>query len=43
MEKYLADDLLVSGLTDELVKDAGKIFWEENLKSTSLISKVVRP
>lgn len=39
----LVDDLLASGLTDELMKDAGKIFWGKNLKSTNLISKVVRP
>lgn len=37
------DDLLVSGLTDELVKDIGKIFWGKNLKIMGLISKVVRP
>lgn len=43
IENNLVDDLLVSGLTEELVKDAGKILWGENLKSMSLISKIVRP
>lgn len=43
MEKGLVDDLLVSGVTYELFKDAGKVFWGKNLKSMSLISKVVNP
>lgn len=43
VENSLADDLLVSGLTDELVKDARKNFWVKNLKRMGLISKVVRP
>lgn len=37
------DDLLVSGLKEELVKDAGKFFWGKNLKSIGLISKVAKP
>lgn len=43
VENGLVDDLLVSGLTDELMKDAGKILWGKNLKSMGLIFKVVRP
>jgi hypothetical protein len=43
IENSLVDDLLVSGLTDELVKDTGKVFWGENRKSTSLISRIERP
>lgn len=43
VENGLVDDLLISGLTEELVKDAGKIFWGKNLKSMGLTSKVVRP
>lgn len=39
----LMDDLLISGLIDEWVKDAGKILWGKNIKSMGLISKVVRP
>lgn len=31
VESGLADDLLVSGLTEELVKDAGKVLWGKNL------------
>lgn len=29
----LVDDLLVSGLMKKLVKDAGKFFWGNNIKS----------
>lgn len=29
VENGLVDDLLVSGLTDEFMKDDGKIFWGE--------------
>lgn len=43
VENSLLDDLLVSGLIDELVKYAGKIFRGKNLKSMGLISKIVRP
>lgn len=43
VDNGMVDDLLISGLIDELVKDAGKIFWGKNLKSIGLISKVVRP
>lgn len=43
MENGLVNDLMVSGLTDELVKDVGQIFWGKNLKSMGLISKVVKP
>lgn len=43
VENGLVDDLMVSGLTNELVKDAGKIFRGENLKSMGLISRFVRP
>lgn len=37
------DDLLVSGPTDEMVKESGKIFWGKNLKSMGLISKISKP
>lgn len=43
VENGLVDDLLASGITDELVNSARKIFWGKNLKSMGLISKVVRP
>lgn len=43
VENGLVDELLVSGLTKELVKDAGKIFWGKNIKSMGIISKVVKP
>lgn len=39
VESGLVDDLLVSGLIEELVKDAGKVLWGENLKSVGLISR----
>ena len=39
----LVDDLLVSGLTDELVEDFGKVLWGKNLKSMGLISKISKP
>lgn len=42
VENGLVDDLMVSGLTSELVKDAGKFFWGKNLKIMGLISKVVK-
>ncbi|XP_050897261.1 uncharacterized protein LOC127104091 [Lathyrus oleraceus] len=43
VENGLVDDLLVSGLTNELMKDAGMVFWGKNLKRMGLISRVVRP
>lgn len=43
VENGLVDDLIVGGLTDELVKDVGKIFWGKNLNIIGLIYKVVRP
>lgn len=43
VENRLVGDLIVSNLTDELVKDARKIFRGKNLKRMGLISKVVRP
>lgn len=43
VENGLMDDLLISGLTKELIKDASKILWGKNFKSMGLISKVVRP
>lgn len=43
VESSLVDDLLISGLTEELVKDAGKVFWGKNLKSMDLISRFQRP
>lgn len=43
VENDIVDDLLVSGLTEELVNDARKICRGKNLKSRSLISKVVKP
>lgn len=43
VESGLVDDLLVSGLTEELVKDAGKVFWGKNLKIMGLISRFQRP
>lgn len=42
VENSLVNDLSVSGLTNELVKDTGKIFWGKNLKSMDIISRVVR-
>lgn len=42
VESGMMDDLLVSGLTKELVKDVGKVFWGKNLKSMGLISKFQR-
>ncbi|XP_050890337.1 uncharacterized protein LOC127095731 [Lathyrus oleraceus] len=42
VENGLVDDLLVGGLTDELVKDVGKIFWGKNINSIGLIYNVVR-
>lgn len=41
-ENGLVDDLLFSGLTNELVNDARKVFWGKNLKSTGLISRIKR-
>lgn len=43
VENGVVDDLLFSGLTEELVKDARKVLWGKNLKSTSFISKFRRP
>lgn len=43
MESGLVDDLLVSGLTEELAKDAGKVLWGKNLKSMGIISIFQRP
>lgn len=43
VENGRVDDLLVSGLMDELVKGAGKVFLGRNLKSMSIISKIQRP
>lgn len=43
VENGLVEDLLVNGLTVELVKDDRKLFWGKNLKSMGLISKVVNP
>lgn len=43
VESGLVDCLLASGLTEELVKDAGKVFWGKNLKSMGLISRFQRP
>lgn len=41
VESGLVDDLLVNGLTEELVKDAGKVFWGGgDLKSMGLISRI---
>lgn len=42
VENGLVDDLLISGLTSELVKDAEKFFWGKNLRSMSLISKIAK-
>lgn len=42
VESGVVDNLLVSGLTEELVKDVGKVFWGKNLKSMGLISKIRR-
>lgn len=43
VESGVVDDLLVSGLTEELVKDVGKVLWGKNLKSMGIISKIKRP
>lgn len=43
VENGLVDDLLVGGLTDELVKESGKVFWSKNLKTMGLISKISKP
>lgn len=43
VESGLVDDHLVSGLIEELVKDAGKVLWGNNLKSIGLISKFQIP
>lgn len=43
VESGVVDDLLVSGLTKELVKDIRKVLWGKNLKSIGLISKFRRP
>lgn len=43
VESGMVDELLVIGFTKELVKDAGKVFWDKNLKSMGLISKFWRP
>lgn len=42
VESGVVDDLLVNGLTEELVKDIGKVLWGKNLKSMGLISKFRR-
>ncbi|KAI5447230.1 hypothetical protein KIW84_014906 [Lathyrus oleraceus] len=42
VESGLVNDLLVSGLIEELVKDDGKVSWGKNLKSIGLISKFRR-
>lgn len=43
VESGLVDDILVSGLTEKLVKDAGNVFWAKNVKSIGLISEIQRP
>lgn len=43
VESGLVDDLLVSGLIEELVKDAGKVVWGKNLKSMCFIFRFQRP
>lgn len=42
VESGVVDDLLVSGLTKELVKDVVEVLWGKNLKSMGLISKIRR-
>ncbi|XP_050916319.1 uncharacterized protein LOC127131441 [Lathyrus oleraceus] len=41
--RLISDILMGSGLTKELVKDAGKVFWGKNLKSMGIISRIQRP
>lgn len=43
VENGLVDDLIVSGLTNELVKDVVKVLWGKNPKSMDLISRIERP
>lgn len=36
------EELSLSGLTDELIKDADKVLWRKNMKSMGLISEVFK-